>query len=147
MHWSKLKETTSEYNFDTKCIYNKVQAIQETTLTNCTVPWAKNNTNICSDPNDARRALSMAEYITSVGTRDCPNWCQSMPMKFSGGPTKGGFSSSLTFHFQPLIPTSTEKYLYTFLNFFAEVGGYTGIIFGYSLLTFADSLYEKVKSN
>ena len=88
-----------EYNFDTECVYNKFQEIQEITSTECTVPWAKNNTNICSDPKDARMALSMAEHITSVGLQDCPNWCQSMPMKFSGGPAKGGISSSLTFHF------------------------------------------------
>ena len=66
-----------------------------------------------------------------------------MPMRFSGGGTsRGGLASSLTLIFQPILTLHTEKYLYTFLNLFAEVGGYVGIMVGYSLMTLIDTLYD-----
>ena len=115
------------------------------TSTDCTVPWNINNSNICTNSKDAMKALAMAEYVTNIGIQKCQNWCQSMPMKISEASSMIGLTSSITFYFQSLIPTSTEKNLYTFLSLFAEVGGYTGIMVGYSLMTFSDTLYDYLK--
>ena len=38
-----------------------------------------------------------------------------------------------------------EVFVYTLLNLLAEVGGYVGIMVGYSLLSFAEYLYERFK--
>ena len=131
------------YNFDTECVYDKLDRIKEHTKTNCTVPWAKNIGNICTEENDAREALSQTLDITSsIGLNTCPRWCQSMPMKISGGYGRGNLSSSITFNFQAIVPTSTEEYLYLFSNLFAEVGGYVGIMVGYSLVTLIDALFD-----
>ena len=135
------------YNFDTECVYNRLDAIKEHTKSNCTVPWAKNNSSICTDENDARKALNKALTIMlPPGLSKCPRWCQSMPIKISGGHGRGNLSSSITFNFQAIVPTSTEKYLYLFSNLFAEVGGYVGIMVGYSLVTLTDTLYDLLKT-
>ena len=136
-----------DYNFDTECFYNKFDEISESTTTHCTVPWARNNSNICTKIEDTNKAHELAEKIVNIDLHECPSWCQSMPMRFSGGGTsKGGLAGSLTLNFQPIITLHTEKYLYTFLNLFAEVGGYVGIMVGYSLMTLTDTLYDICKS-
>ena len=131
------------YNFDRECVYNKLDRIKEHTKTNCSVPWANKIENICTDEYDARKAREKALNITSsIGVSKCPRWCQSMPMKISGGYGRGGLSSSITFNFQAIVPTSTEEYLYLFSNLFAEVGGWVGIMVGYSLVTLIDALFD-----
>ena len=141
----RLREDTCKknYNFDKECVYDKLDRIKEHTKTNCSVPWAKNIGNICTDVNDAREALNQALDITSsIGLSKCPRWCQSMPMKISGSYGRGSLSSSITFNFQAIVPTSTEEYLYLFPNLFAEVGGWVGIMVGYSLVTLLDALFD-----
>ena len=44
----------------------------------------------------------------------------------------------LVLYFQSKVQTGRENYLYFLLSFFAEVGGYVGLIMGYSLLNLGE---------
>ena len=138
------RTTCKDRNFDEECVYDKFDnLIPKMTPTFCTVPWSKNNSTVCAKEEDARIALAMAQKIADVEIQNCENVCTSMPMVFTGGTAHSdlGPRPSITFNFQPVIRVNTEKYLYTFLNLFAEVGGYVGMMVGYSFMTFAESFH------
>ena len=137
----RTNKTCKDRNFDEECVYDKFDdSIPKLTPTFCTVPWSKNKSNVCNKDEDARIALGMAQKIADVEIQNCENVCTSMPMFFTGGSAHSdlGPRPSITFNFQPVIRVNTEKYLYTFLNLFAEVGGYVGMMVGYSFMTFAE---------
>ena len=71
---------------------------------------------------------------------DCTSPCATMQVSAKGNnitPAKSG-KPQLVLYFQSRIQIGTEHYLYTVHSFFADVGGYVGLILGYSLLNIAD---------
>ena len=43
------------------CLYNALEYhMRANTLTNCTVPWTRNNSQICSNPSDIETAFSIS---------------------------------------------------------------------------------------
>ena len=147
----RIKEgvkTCKDRDYDQECVYQKFdEEIRASTSTSCNVPWAKNNTNICTKSEDVKLALVIVKNITTQGVQECLKVCHSMPMVFTGGDAHGkpGKKPAIKLFFQPVVSQSIEKYLYTLLNLFAEVGGYVGIMVGYSLLSFAEYLYERFR--
>ena len=116
------------------------------TSNNCTIPWALNNTNICTAPLDMQTAYQRLVIIDQEERINCPKKCVSMPILLTGEEVSYlPDEISLRFWFQPWIDQSVEKDLYTFLSLLAEVGGYVGIFCGYSVLTLIDWLYHKMK--
>ena len=92
-------------------------------------------------------ALVIVKNITTHGVQECLKVCRSMPMVFTGGDAhrKPGEKPAIKLFFQPVVSQSIEKYLYTLLDLMAEVGGYVGIMVGYSLLSFVEYFYERFK--
>ena len=135
-----------DYDYDQECVYKKYEEIRKITSDNCTIPWALNNSKICTALKDVQTAYQRVEIIDQDERIDCPKKCVSMPILLTGGEVSSRPDEiSLRLWFQPLIDQSVEKELYTFLSLLAEVGGYVGIFCGYSLLTLIDWLYHKIK--
>ena len=55
-------------------------------------------------------------------------------MEFAGLKTL----SRLEFHFEPVVKKTKDFYSYGSLSLFAEVGGYLGLLLGYSVYNLAD---------
>lgn len=69
----------NNYRFDAECIYRKLEDIAA--QMGCTVPWALNNTGVCADPKDARKAMDLVQQITDVDINNCPKACSTMPIQ------------------------------------------------------------------
>ena len=90
----------------------------------------------------------MIPQIVNLDILDCTKVCRSMPISVTGGGDRAASNPqnfpSITFHFQPWVSKSVEKELYDILSLFAEIGGYVGIIVGYSILNLADYMFGLV---
>jgi hypothetical protein len=54
--------------------------------------------------------------------------------------TRSDGLGQITLYFQPRVMRSEEHHLYTVLSLLAEIGGYVGLLLGYSLLHAASSI-------
>ena len=69
-----------------------------------------------------------------------------MPLTFVGtGSGKQGASGTLQLLFQPMVSASVEKDLYSLGSLGAEIGGYVGMMVGYSILSFVEFLFSLMK--
>lgn len=134
------------YNYDNGCWYDKFERdIRSATLDNCTIPWAINNTNICTKRETVQSALMSLDKIVKERF-SCPKSCLSMPISLTGGAIQGPPGKvSLKLRFSPYVQVSKEEDLYTVLSLIAEVGGYVGLLCGYSILTLIQWLYQTLK--
>ena len=65
-----------------------------------------------------------------------------MAMDLRGGAVPNKAWPKLKLRFQPWITVSQEEELYTILSLIAEVGGYVGLMCGYSMLTLIQWIYQ-----
>ena len=101
---------------------------------------ATDNSNICTKASDVNRTVWVAQGMMKSIRSDCDSPCATMQVSAKGNnvvPAKTG-KPQLVLYFQSRIQIGTEQYLYTVLSLFAEVGGYVGLILGYSLLNLAE---------
>ena len=101
---------------------------------------AIDNSNICNKTSDVNSTVWVAQGMMKSIRSDCYSPCTTMQVSAKGNnvvPAKAG-KPQLVLYFQSRIQTGREQYLYPVLSFFAEVGGYVGLILGYSLLNLAE---------
>ena len=116
----------------------------------------KNNSNICTDRNDTSFALDKLQKLMIIPptSEKCLAPCNQLDINIRGERfgeidlTLGNLTPSIfsILHFQKWIKKREEKFLYTELNLFAEIGGYVGIFLGYSLLNLVDNIYNYTKT-
>ena len=103
---------------------------------------------ICSDDEDVKEALAAYERIIQYERNLCTRPCRSMAisLKHRGKDVlnNGGGRHKITIMFRPWVKVSRQMVLYPFLSLFAEVGGYTGILCGYSFLYIVQSIYVAI---
>ena len=135
------------YNYDDVCWYKKYEReIRSATSDRCTIPWALNNTHICTSEENVQSALKALDSIV-MERFHCPKSCLSMPLLVTGGVIEGPADKvSLKLRFSPWVSVSNEENLYTFLSMIAEIGGYVGLLCGYSMLTFVQWFYQAIKN-
>ena len=82
---------------------------------------------------------------------DCASPCHLVNVAVSGKnnrPKDHGLGE-INVYFAPKVSVGEEHYFYTFLSLMAEIGGYVGLLLGYSLLHVAslisDYLGKKVE--
>ena len=109
------------------------------------------NSNICTKPEDINATMKIAQKMHHSLANVCNSPCTTMQV-FAVGDNKFKAKSGhpqLVLVFQSRIQNGQEQYLYTILTLIAEVGGYVGLILGYSLLNVAEflvALFRKYKS-
>ena len=136
---AKKSCTTDLYD---DCVYNMLRRdMRENTEDNCTAPYVKDADNICTKEKDILKASQIVTNIIKHGAHSCNVQCHSVGVDLGAKNYQ-----NLTVFRQPfavlelyLLPTAlqtTEKLLYTRLRLLAEIGGYIGLLCGYSLFSF-----------
>ena len=70
--------------------------------------------------------------------KDCKKPCHSLEISLIGDKSEVFNHTRLVLYFKSVVTRSREKYLYTWRNLFAEIGGYVGIFLGYSFFSLTD---------
>ena len=76
----------------------------------------------------------------SFQMKDCKKPCHSLEISLIGDKTELFNHTRLILYFKSVVTRSSEKYLYTWRNLFAEIGGYVGIFLGFSFLSLTDAI-------
>ena len=125
-------------NFD-QCMYTKLfnLMIEQTQNENgCTVPWILNTANICKKPENINSTFWTHWNRVTNQLSDCPIPCDSLKVNVGGKNVKKispNQTASWLIYFPTRIMISTEEELYPSLSMLAEIGGYVGLLLGFSL--------------
>ena len=153
-NFKKGSKTCSNENYD-DCIYNMLaRTMRENTEDNCTVPYIRNDSNICTKPKDINTAFWIAWNRVTNQKKDCNIPCHSTTVNlgaknYQNKTIEKQSYGLLYLYYAPRATKSIEHVLYTVLTLFAEIGGYVGLILGYSLFHVAalisSAIERKVK--
>ena len=120
------------------CIYEALaRVMKENTKDNCTVPYMRNK-KICKNPDDIKTAFDIHWNRVTNQQKDCKFPCHSLNVNLGGKNYENKTVEKQPYgvyymYFPPRVTTLVERSLYTPLNLFAEVGGYLGLLLGFSL--------------
>ena len=142
------------YNCDETNSVRFVDCINEyyEEMLNCNLPWVNNNhKRTCSTNNDYETFLNISRSIFTNNTRgqiedrgcfiqNCIQhyWRVKLARKL-----KGYYNQTVVHYLMPAkskVSFKREIPLYTFSSFFAEVGGYLGLLVGESIFSFYKSI-------
>ena len=114
-----------------------------TRLLGCTTPFVRNKTNICVDPDKAKKALEIQSDIfdgdNSILGNACPKSCLHVKSSFGRQESydiendENYVPGALKIYFQHDIKVSKSYWSYSGLSLLAEVGGYVGLFLGISV--------------
>ena len=113
------------------------------TLINCTKPFVKNKNHICTDQEHAKKARQ-----ASWETYDCPNPCKYLKASYTKGLQVKSKKKGINFRFPKSIKSFKAYYAYSWLSLIAEVGGYVGLVLGwsfYQLTNFMDMTKDSLR--
>ena len=107
-----------------------------------------NSSEICSTEDEVKAAYDAYFRVDELERYLCTQPCRSMAISLDNI-GKDDLSTSeehhkITFQFKPWAKISQQTELYPFLSLFAEVGGYTGILCGYSILYLVETVYTYI---
>ena len=128
------------------CMYSSlVHRMQSATEDNCTVPWVLDNSNICTKKNDINASFSIwIQHL--LKKKDCAHPCSTMVVELGAKNIirheNNPGRTQIVIYFSPYVTKVTEKYLYSLLGMLADVGGYIGLLLGYSFLHLAKLVYK-----
>ena len=124
------------HNYD-DCMYSALSRLMRTqTDHNCTVPWIRDNDNICTKPKDMNTTFWISWNHVTNQFRDCESPCDLLMVELGAKDIRkwnNTQTSTLTLYFPQKILMTKEHYLYTLLSLLADIGGYMGLLLGYSL--------------
>merc|ERR1711962_1224646 len=121
-------------------MYSKLyQFLQSNTTTNCTVPYFPHNDKVCTSQADRDNAFSTHYSRITNQFKDCEDPCDFLLLTLGGQNRKETDTdvSLVYFYFQSRTMVNEESLLYTPLSLFAEIGGYVGLMMGFSLFHIA----------
>ena len=115
--------------------------MREKTDDTCTVPWLPTNDNICTKPNDINITYWILKHRAENSGRDCNLPCHfasvTVDSKQNDQIIEADPNYAILYLYYPSsVLKSTEHLVYNIVTLFGEVGGYIGLIVGYSLLLF-----------
>ena len=126
---SKDKRCSHE-TFD-DCMYDIVAGVmKERTDGNCTVPWIRNNANICSTLKDINTAYAIGWTRITNQKKDCLIPCRTMKVNVGAKNRKimkNATYSQVYFYFPSNVLKSREQYLWTFMKLIGQIGGHLGL--------------------
>ena len=113
------------------CMYETVARImKEQSEQHCTVPWIRNNTNICATPKDINTTFWIGWNRITNQERDCLSPCRTTNVNLGAKnyeKLEADTHSLVYFYFPSRVSKSQENYLYTFLKLIGQIGGYLGL--------------------
>ena len=127
------------------CIYNQLTALMmEQTEDNCTAPWFPgpwmNNSKICTKDKDINTTFWIYWNRVTNRMEDCNRPCNQLVLNIGGKNTEKTTNNTISnfyLYFASNSQQSQEHDLYPFLSMMAEIGGYLGLLLGYSCLDLA----------
>ena len=129
---------TCSHEFFDDCIYNTLtRLMRENTEDNCTVPYVRDDSKICTKPKDINATFWIAWNRVTNQKKDCNVPCRSATVSlgaknYQNKTVKAEDYAKLYLYYAPRVTQNIENWLYTSLNLFAQIGGYVGLILGYS---------------
>ena len=122
---SKEIKTCSHHDYD-KCMYNAITTIMRNeTMDNCTTPFVLDNKKICTKSEDMKVSYLVGLRRINNQGGDCAIPCRSLFITIGNKSLKryktrkyGEFFA----YYRSRVYLVKEHYLYTFINFIAEVG-------------------------
>ena len=137
--------TCSAKHYD-ECIYNQLtKRMLKESETNCVVPWFPGNYTVCTQENDINTTFSIYWNRITNQLNDCNTPCKSTVLNIAGKNYRKDNSLNYgtgIFYFSATSTQSKEHYLYTFTSMVAEIGGYLGLLLGYSCLDLASAIRD-----
>ena len=127
------------------CVYNVMaREMKDNTGDKCTAPYVRDPIRICTKERDIYAASKIATNLISNGEHGCLNPCHWVTVDLGAKNYQTdnlkNFTSDdyalLDLYFLPTATQNREKLLYTILHLFAEIGGYLGLLLGYSMFSF-----------
>ena len=127
------------------CVYDVMaREMKENTGDKCTAPYVRDPIRICTKERDIYAASKIATNLISNGEHGCLNPCHWVTVDLGAKNYQTdnlkNFTSDdyalLDLYFLPTATQNREKLLYTILHLFAEIGGYLGLLLGYSMFSF-----------
>lgn len=112
--------------------------------TGCTAPYFTDKNNICTKCTLRKEVHKLFNQTREI-FKSCLHPCtyvrgQMITSHFEEYIKAEGTKvlSRLELHFEPAVKKTKDFYSYGSLSLFAEVGGYMGLLLGYSVYNFAD---------
>ena len=109
----------------------------------CRAPFIRDdNDTICKEAKDINTTFWIAWNRVTNQKKDCLIPCHSLTVNlgaknFVKKNTTEQDYALLYLYYAPRVTKNIEHRLYTYLSLFAEIGGYVGLILGYSLFNVA----------
>ena len=134
------------------CIYDMLDRLmRKSTEDNCTVPYIRGADSICTKPNDINTTFWIAWNRVTNQLKDCNLPCHYVTANLGAkNYIKNNISdqehATLYIYYPSRLSKATEHWHYTTLDLFAEIGGYVGLILGYSLFNLASWMIAAVES-
>ena len=104
--------------------------MKRNTADECTVPWIKDNSKICSTSDDINTTFWIAWNRITNQKKDCFPPCDATLVNV-GAKNREELEhknySQVYFYFSPRVMKSEEHYLYSFLKLIGQIGGYLGL--------------------
>ena len=129
-----------------ECIYNELTKRMITeTESDCVVPWFPGNHSVCTQEKDINTTFWIYWNRVTNQRKDCNKPCQSIVINIGGKNYEKdedlNYGTAL-FYFASTSTQSKENYLYSFTSLVAEIGGYLGLLLGYSCLDLASTIRD-----
>ena len=114
----------------------------------CVAPWVFSQRSICTLKQDINTTFWTAWNRVTNQLNDCSDPCESLFINVGGKNLRSVQDQDygeLYLYFAPKVVISQEHYLYDFVTLMAEVGGYVGLLLGFSfahLLEWFNAAFE-----
>ena len=129
--WLTESDKSCSHEIYDECMYGAVTRImRENSKHNCTVPWVRNNSEICSTPRDINTTFWIGWNRITNQEKDCLPPCKTTKVNLGAKnyeKMKNSTYSLVYFYFPSRVSKSEEHYLYTFLKLIGQIGGYLGL--------------------
>ena len=144
-------KTCSKELYD-DCIYGMLSRLmRKNTEDECRAPFVRDDDErICTKPKDINTTFWIAWNRVTNQKKDCLIPCSSLKVNLGA---KNYVKKNVTdqdygllyLYYAPRVTKNIEHRLYTILSLFAEIGGYVGLILGYSLFNVATWISEIIE--
>ena len=137
-------------NYD-DCMYEQLTKLMiEETEENCIVPWYPirfseeliGNHTVCSQEKDVNSSYWIYWNRATNQENDCNRPCKTMVLNIGGKNYENNNENYgvAIIYFSMTATQTKELYLYSFSSLIADIGGYLGMLLGFSFLDFASAL-------